>query len=52
MRTLNVLHRRLEDGGSIMTVEKKPYVRPTLTRREKLGSVAAGVPSSGSSKQP
>jgi hypothetical protein len=29
-----------------MTVEKKPYVRPTLTRREKLGVVTAKAPAS------
>jgi hypothetical protein len=33
-------------GDQKMTVEKKPYVRPTLTRREKLGMVTAKVPTS------
>jgi hypothetical protein len=31
--------------ATIMT-EKKPYVRPVLTRREKLGAVTAGPISS------
>jgi hypothetical protein len=31
---------------TVTTTEKKPYVRPVLTRREKLGAVVA-VPFSG-----